>query len=109
MSHPQAIFGSTFSTLPIGGQKYSLKGIDTLPKFGQSLSIASHTGAREKQMGERINTCYEDLWSDVETLHRQKCDLVQALLAVVSALEDVGQDNGKAHEIASQALKAVGE
>jgi hypothetical protein len=60
-------------------------------------------------MGERINTCYEDLWSDVEQLHRQKCDLVQGLLAVVSALEDTGQDNSHAHQLARAALKAVGE
>ena len=60
-------------------------------------------------MGERINTCYEDLWSDVEQLHRQKCDLIQGLLAVVSALEDVGMDGSHAHTLARQALTAVGE
>jgi hypothetical protein len=60
-------------------------------------------------MGERINTAYEDLWSDVEALHRQKCDLVHGLLAVVSALEDVGMDGSQAHQLARAALKAVGE
>jgi hypothetical protein len=61
-------------------------------------------------MGERINTYgYEDMLSDLDALHRQKCDLIQGLLAVVSELEDVGMDNSKAHEIARAALKAVGE
>jgi hypothetical protein len=68
-----------------------------------------HGDMARAHYGTTRQDAIHDASNDMDLLFRQKCDLVQGLLAVVSALEDIGLDNSHAHQLARQALRGVGE